>query len=53
MQGSEPLRAVRAALVGSALVGRADHVLDNDATSGARAFYLSEVNPEVLALQLG
>jgi hypothetical protein len=53
MQGPEPLRAVRAALVGSALVGCADHVLDSDATSGARAFYLPEVHPKLLGLQLG
>src|SRR5215212_6116130 len=53
MQGPEPLRAVRAALVGSALVGCAGHVLDSDATSGARAFYLREVHPEVLRLAFG
>jgi hypothetical protein len=44
---------VRAALVGSALVGRADHVLDGDAPLGACALYLREVHPKLLGLLLG
>src|SRR5918995_3459325 len=44
---------VRAALVGSALVGRTGHVLDGDATSGAHAFYLRDVHPEVLRPAFG
>ena len=35
------------------MVGRAGHVLDGDATSGARAFYLREIHPEVLRLAFG
>src|SRR5215207_468301 len=53
MQVPEPLRAVRAALVGSALVGRADHVLYGDAPLGACALYLPEVHPKLLGLLLG
>jgi hypothetical protein len=44
---------VRAALVGSALVGGALHVLDGDAPSGACALYLPEVNPKLLGFLLG
>ena len=35
------------------MVGSAGHVLDDDATLGACAFYLREVHPEVLGLLLG
>src|SRR5215203_4857808 len=43
----------RVALLGSGLVGGLGHVLDGDATSGARALYLREVHPEVLRLAFG
>src|SRR5215213_9760136 len=43
----------RVALLGSGLVGGPGHVLDGDATSGARAVYLREVHPEVLRLAFG
>src|SRR4030095_11966377 len=43
----------RWALVGSGLVGGLGHVLDGDATSGARALYMREVHPEVLRLAFG
>src|SRR5215208_7484109 len=43
----------RVALLGSALVGSPGHVLDGDATSGARALYLRDVHPEVLRPAFG
>src|SRR5215207_4428485 len=43
----------RVTLVGSGLVGGLSHVLDGDATSGARALYLREVHPEILRLAFG
>jgi len=44
---------MQAAVVGSALVGGSDHVLDGDATSGVCAFYLRRVHPKLLGLLLG
>jgi hypothetical protein len=44
---------MQAAVVGSALVGGSDHVLDGDAASGVCAFYLRKVHPKLLALLLG
>jgi hypothetical protein len=44
---------MQAAVVGSALVGGSDHVLDGDAASGVCAFYLRKVHPKHLALLLG
>jgi hypothetical protein len=44
---------MQAAVVGSALVGGSDHVLDGDAPLGACALYLREVHPKLLGLLLG
>jgi hypothetical protein len=44
---------MQAAVVGSALVGGSDHVLDGDAASGVCAFYLRKVHPKLLGLLLG
>src|SRR5215216_1780062 len=52
-ESSEAPAKGRVALLGSGLVGGLGHVLDGDATSGARALYLREVHPEVLRLAFG
>jgi hypothetical protein len=44
---------MQAAVVGSALVGGSDHVLDGDAASGVCALYLPEVHPKLLGHLLG